>query len=95
MHVGAYDIDERIHHEICSRFEGACSRWSSYLRSRGVFFTFNHPFFFFKGQLPLDTYLAMVHEQFSGIEVRNGTMLPEHNRLVEAIARRSVVSARC
>ena len=86
VHIGAYGIDERIHREIQplrrNAFEAA-----AYLRSQGIFYALNHPFFFFKGQLTLDDYLAFALGQFPAFEVRNGTMLPAHNQLADAIVR--------
>ena len=92
VHVGAYGIDERIHRDIqplrCDVGEAA-----AYLRAEGIFYALNHPFFFFKGQLPLDDYLGLAFQLFPGFEVRNGTMLPEHNQLAEAIVQHGSVSA--
>ena len=65
MHIGAYDISERIHRDIQplrrNVFEAV-----AYLRSEGVFFALNHPFFFFKGQMPLDDYLGFALPAVSG-----------------------------
>jgi predicted metal-dependent phosphoesterase TrpH len=84
VHIGAYDISERIHREIQplrrNLFEAA-----AYLRSQGVFYAVNHPFFFFKGQLPLDAYLETLVGLFPAMEIRNGTMLMQQNVLAEAI----------
>ena len=49
----------------------------------GVFYTLNHPFFFYRGQVPLETYLRAMLDEFPGVEARNGTMLAPHNALVE------------
>ncbi len=84
VHIKAYDISERIHRDIQplrrNVFEAV-----AYLRSEGVFYALNHPFFFFKGQLPLDDYLGLALRLFPAFEVRNGTMLAAHNELSEAI----------
>jgi predicted metal-dependent phosphoesterase TrpH len=91
VHIGAYDIDERIHRDIQplrrNAFEAA-----AYLRSQGIFFALNHPFFFFKGQLTLDDYLRFALGQFPAFEVRNGTMLSAHNQLADAIVREARAS---
>jgi predicted metal-dependent phosphoesterase TrpH len=83
-HIGAYGISERIHREIQplrhNVFEAV-----EYLRSEGILYALNHPFFFFHGQLRLDEYLDVARRLFSSFEVRNGTMLREHNELTEAI----------
>ena len=87
VHIGAYGVSERIHRDIqplrCNVFEAV-----AYLRSEGIFYALNHPFFFFKGQLPLDDYLGLALRLFPAFEVRNGTMLAAHNELVEAIVGR-------
>jgi predicted metal-dependent phosphoesterase TrpH len=87
VHVGVYGISERIHRDIQplrrNVFEAV-----AYLRSEGVFYALNHPFFFFKGQLPLDEYLGLAFRLFPAFEVRNGTMLAAHNELAEAIVGR-------
>src|SRR5216110_2785404 len=58
VHIGAYDISERIHRDIQplrrNIFEAV-----AYLRSEGVFHALNHPFFFFKGQMPFDDYIRV------------------------------------
>jgi predicted metal-dependent phosphoesterase TrpH len=86
VHIGAYGINEQIHREIQPLrrdvFEAV-----AYLRSEGIFYALNHPFFFFKGQLALDDYLRVARRLFPAFEVRNGTMLAAHNVLVEAIVR--------
>jgi predicted metal-dependent phosphoesterase TrpH len=92
VHIGAYDISERIHRDIQplrpNVFEAV-----AYLRSEGIFYALNHPFFFFKGQLPLDDYLSVALRLFSAFEVRNGTMLAAHNELAEAIVGRWAASS--
>jgi predicted metal-dependent phosphoesterase TrpH len=84
VHIGAYDINERIHRDVqplrTSVFETA-----AYLRQQGVFFTLNHLFFFLHGQMPLGDYLDALLPLFSAFEVRNGTMLEAHNTLIEDI----------
>ena len=91
VHIGAYGINERVHRDIQplrhNVFEAV-----AYLRSEGIFYALNHPFFFFKGQLSLDDYLGLAAQLFPAFEVRNGTMLAAHNELVEAIVRQSSAS---
>ena len=86
VHIGAYGINERIHREI-QPLRDDVFQAAAYLRAEGVFFALNHPFFFFKGQMPLAEYLAAVLQLFPAFEVRNGTMLAAHNRLTDAIVR--------
>ena len=92
MHIGAYDISERIHRDIQPLRRNVFEA-TAYLRSEGVFFALNHPFFFFKGQMPLDEYLGFALGCFPAFEVRNGTMLASHNELAEAIVRRRPASS--
>jgi predicted metal-dependent phosphoesterase TrpH len=84
VHIGAYGISERIHREIQplrrNVFEAV-----AYLKSEGIFYSLNHPFFFFKGQMPLGDYLNFALKLFPAFEVRNGTMLRAHNELTDAI----------
>ena len=84
VHIGAYGITERIHRDIQSLRRNAFDA-AAFLRAEGVFFTFNHPFFFYRGHVALESYLRAILERFPGVEVRNGTMLPEHNGLVARI----------
>jgi len=84
VHIAAYDISERIHREIQPLRRNAFEA-VEYLRSQGVLYALHHPFFFYKGQMPLADYLGAVLPLFPAFEVRNGTMLREHNLLVEAI----------
>src|SRR5207237_1982092 len=93
VHIGAYDIDERVHREIQplrrNVFEAA-----AYLRARGVFFALNHPFFFFRGQIPIEDYFAAIVREFPAVEARNGTMLREHNELTAALVERWAAAGR-
>jgi predicted metal-dependent phosphoesterase TrpH len=85
VHIGAYDISERIHRDIQPLRRDVFDA-VAYLESEGVFYSLNHPFFFFKGQLPFDEYLGLAR-LFPAFEVRNGTMLAAHNELADAIVR--------
>jgi predicted metal-dependent phosphoesterase TrpH len=93
VHIGAYDINERVHREIqplrSNVFEAA-----AYLRSEGIFFALNHPLFFFRGQLAFDRYLETALQLFPAFEVRNGTMLPAHNQFADALVRTALESGR-
>jgi predicted metal-dependent phosphoesterase TrpH len=84
VHIGAYDINERIHRDIqplrFNVFEAA-----AYLRSEGILYALNHPFFFFKGQISLEQYLGAALDLFPAFEVRNGTRSKANNLLIEAI----------
>jgi predicted metal-dependent phosphoesterase TrpH len=91
VHIGAYDINERIHREI-QPLRGNVFDAVAYLRTEGIFHALNHLFFFYQGQLPFADYLAAAR-LFPAFEVRNGTMLTEHNELVAAIVRRWAASS--
>ena len=91
VHIGAYGISERIHRDI-QPLRGSVFDAVAYLRTEGIFYALNHPFFFYRGQLPFADYLAAAR-LFPAFEVRNGTMLTEHNELVAAIVRRWAASS--
>ena len=84
VHIGAYDINERIHREV-QPLRKSVYETVAYLRQQDVFFTLNHLFFFLKQQMSLDSYLRALLPLFSAFEVRNGTMLEAHNLLIEEI----------
>lgn len=91
VHVGAYDISERIHREV-RRLVDSVADVTEYLRSEGVFHVLNHPFFFFHGELPLSEYLRRIQQLFPAVEVRNGTMLEAQNRLAQEIVNHSIAT---
>jgi predicted metal-dependent phosphoesterase TrpH len=93
VHIGAYGITEEIHRDI-QPLRRDVFEVAAYLRSKGVFFAFNHPFFFYRGQMPIERYLDAIADHFPGVEARNGTMLREHNELTEALAARWASSGR-
>jgi predicted metal-dependent phosphoesterase TrpH len=84
VHIGAYDISERIHREV-QPLRKSVYETAEYLRNQHVFFTLNHLFFFLHQQMTLDAYLRALLPLFSAFEVRNGTMLEAHNLLIEDI----------
>ena len=84
VHIGAYDISERIHREV-QPLRHSVYETAAYLRTQDVFFTLNHLFFFLHQQMSLGDYLRALLPLFSAFEVRNGTMLEAHNRLIEDI----------
>jgi predicted metal-dependent phosphoesterase TrpH len=84
VHLGVYGLDERLHRELQPLRRNVFDV-TARLREAGVFFALNHLLHFYRGQLPLDAYLKLLAE-VPALEVRNGTMLPAHNELVERIA---------
>jgi predicted metal-dependent phosphoesterase TrpH len=84
VHFGTWGMTETAHREI-QPLRGNAVDVAGYLRDTGIFFAFNHPFHFYRGQLPLATYLELV-DLAPAIETRNGAMLPAHNQLAVALA---------
>ena len=84
LHFGVYGMTERLHRELqpCRHdvFEVVAA-----LREARVFFALNHLLHFYRGQIPLETYLRVLDE-VPALETRNGTMLEAHNGLVAGIA---------
>ena len=85
VHLAVYGMTEALHRDLqplrANVFD-AIAR----LREADVFFALNHLLHFYRGQIPLARYLALL-ECVPAIEVRNGTMAAAHNALVERIAR--------
>lgn len=92
VHFGVYGMTEALHRDL-QPLRGNAFEIAATLRQAGVFFALNHLLHFYRGQMPFDAYLRLLHE-VPALEVRNGTMVPEHNLLVEAIAERSPASRR-
>ena len=86
IHLGVYGMTEALHREL-QPLRGNVFDVTACLRAADVFFALNHLLFFYRGQLPLDAYLALFDE-VPAVEARNGTMLRAHNDLVTAIAGR-------
>jgi predicted metal-dependent phosphoesterase TrpH len=83
VHLGAYGMTERAHREI-QPLRGNAWEVIAYLREARIFFALNHLFHFYRGQIPMPEYLALL-EVVPALETRNGAMLPAHNVLVEQI----------
>lgn len=86
VHLGAYGLSEALHRDLQS-LRGNVFEVAAALREAGVFFSLNHLFHFYRGQIPLLDYLRLLHE-VPALETRNGTMLPAHNQLAARIAAR-------
>jgi predicted metal-dependent phosphoesterase TrpH len=84
VHLGVYGLDERLHRELQPLRRNVFDV-TARLREAGVFFALNHLLHFYRGQLPLERYLRLLDE-VPALEVRNGTMLAAHNKLVEQLA---------
>jgi predicted metal-dependent phosphoesterase TrpH len=92
VHLGVYGMDERLHREL-QPLRRDVYDVAARLREAGVFFALNHLLYFYRRQLPLDAYLRLLDE-VPGLEARNGTMIPEHNALVERVASRGGAASR-
>ncbi|HET7217900.1 MAG TPA: PHP domain-containing protein [Vicinamibacterales bacterium] len=86
VHLGVYGTNERLHREL-QPLRGNVFDVTARLREAGVLFALNHLLHFYRGQLPFERYLRLLDE-VPALEVRNGTMLPAHNALVEQLALR-------
>jgi predicted metal-dependent phosphoesterase TrpH len=86
VHLGVYGMTEPLHRNI-QPLRGNVFEVTSFLRAHGLFFSLNHLLHFYRRQTPLDNYLRLLDE-VPALEARNGTMVPAHNELVEAIAAR-------
>jgi predicted metal-dependent phosphoesterase TrpH len=90
IHIGAYDIDESIHREV-QRLRTSVYDVAAFLRQHDVTFALHHLLFFYQDQVPLEDYVNALWPLFPAIEVRNGTMLPDHNTFVDEILREHAV----
>lgn len=84
VHIAAYGMTEVLHREV-QALRGNVFDVTARLRQAGVFCALNHLLHFYRRQVPFDVYLRLLDE-VDALEVRNGSMLPGHNVLSEAIA---------
>ncbi len=89
VHLAVYGMTEALHREVQHLRESVFDV-AARLAEADVFFALNHLMHFYATQVPLDRYLQLL-EIVPALEVRNGTMVPAHNRLVEQIAADSTV----
>jgi predicted metal-dependent phosphoesterase TrpH len=84
LHLGAFGLTEHDHCDVQS-LRGNVFEAAAFLRSRGVALVLHHPFHFFRGnnspRAALEALLPLVH----AVEVRNATMLPDHNDLAASV----------
>lgn len=83
VHLGVYGMTEALHRDVQPLRRNVFDVIAR-LREAQVFFSLNHLLHFYRRQVPLDTYLRLVAE-VPALEVRNGTMVPAHNILVERL----------
>jgi len=86
VHFGVYGLTESLHAAL-QPLRGNAFDVAAALRQAGVFFSLNHLLHFYRGQVPIASYLRLLGE-VPALETRNGTMLQSHNELVAAIAER-------
>lgn len=85
VHLGVYGLTEAIHRDL-QPLRRNVHEAVAYLGTTAAVAIFNHPFHFYRGQVPLADYVALIGRT-SGVEARNGAMLPAHNDLSERIGR--------
>ena len=83
VHLGVYGMTETLHRDIQPLRRNAFEVMAL-LRKAGVFFSLNHLLHFYRRQVPLDDYLKIL-DTVPALEVRNGTMIPDHNVLIERL----------
>jgi predicted metal-dependent phosphoesterase TrpH len=86
VHFGVYGMTESLHRDIQPLRSNAFDV-AARLREADVLFSLNHLMHFYRGQIPLTRYLRLLDE-VPAVEIRNGSMLAEHNLLVAALADR-------
>jgi len=84
VHLGVYGMTESLHHEIQPLRRNVFDLVAR-LREASVFFALNHLLHFYEPHVSFDAYLRLL-DVVPGLEVRNGTMMPAHNRLLAQIA---------
>ena len=85
VHFGVYGITETLHRELQPLRRDAFEVAQA-LQAAGVFFSLNHLFHFYRGQIPVTDYLGLL-SRVPAVEARNGTMLREHNELAVRLSR--------
>lgn len=84
VHLGVYGMTETLHRDLQPLRKNVFDVIAC-LRQADVFFALNHLLHFYRGQVPLDTYLRLLLH-VPALEVRNGAMLGGHNALIERYA---------
>ncbi len=85
LHLGVFGLTERMHTEV-QALRGDVREAAAFLRDGGAALVLNHPFHFFRGEMPVQAYLDALLPLVDAVEARNGTMLPAHNELAAGIA---------
>jgi predicted metal-dependent phosphoesterase TrpH len=92
VHFGVYGMTEALHRDLQPLRRNALDV-AARLREAGVVFALNHLLHFYRGQIPFESYLRLL-DAVPALEVRNGTMLPSHNALIEHIVEQSASANR-
>lgn len=85
VHLGVYDMTPSLHRQLQPLRRNAFDVIAC-LREASRFFALNHLLHFYRPHVPLDQYLRLT-DAVPALEVRNGTMLAGHNRLLERMVR--------
>jgi len=88
VHLAVYGMTEALHRDL-QPLRANVFDVIARLREARAFFALNHLLHFYRGQIPLERYLALI-DRVPAVEARNGTMAAAHNTLVERIAREGV-----
>jgi predicted metal-dependent phosphoesterase TrpH len=86
LHLGAFGLTERQHRDL-QPLRANVFELAGFLRAEGVALVLHHPFHFFRGETAARPYIESLLPLVHAVEVRNATMLPEHNELAAAIVR--------
>ena len=84
VHLAVYGMTEALHRDV-QRLRADVFDVIARLGEARVFFALNHLLHFYRGEIPLERYLRLL-DAVPALEVRNGTMAPAHNGLLEEIA---------
>jgi predicted metal-dependent phosphoesterase TrpH len=84
VHLGVYGMTESLHDELQPLRQNVFDVIAR-LRETSVFFALNHLLYFYEPRVLFDAYLRLL-DVVPALEVRNGTMVPAHNRRSEQIA---------
>ncbi len=84
LHLGVFGLTEGMHAGV-QALRGDAREAAAFLRDGGAALVLNHPFHFFRGDIPVREYLDALLPLVDAVEVRNGTMLPAHNDVASGI----------
>jgi predicted metal-dependent phosphoesterase TrpH len=85
LHIGALGMTEQLHRDV-QPLRGNVFEALAFLRQAGVALVLHHPFHFFRGEVPVATYMERLLPLVHAVETRNAMMDRQHNELTAAIA---------